>query len=175
MGRIMRPSPNKTFGVWLDHSGNYLRFRNDWDKLFTEGVTELENGDGEKAKKEPTEKENKDSKCPSCGGLWVAGELNCVHCGFTRPLRGVASVPGELIELAGIQKASMEINKTFYAELLHYSRSRGYKDGWAAHKYKEKFGAFPPRGDHTPIPTSQKTVNWIRSRQIAWAKGQQKA
>ena len=26
------------------HSGNYLRFRSDWDKLFTEGVTELEEG-----------------------------------------------------------------------------------------------------------------------------------
>ena len=23
---------------------------------------------------------------------------------------------------------------------------RGYKPGWAAHKYKEKFGAFPPWG-----------------------------
>jgi len=175
MGRIMRPAPNKTFGVWLDHSGNYLRFRNDWDKLFTEGVTELENGDGEKAKKEPTEKEKKDSKCPACGGLWVAGELNCVHCGHTRPIRGIASVPGELQELFPSQNSTAVANKTFYSELLYYSRMRGYKDGWAAHKYKEKFGTFPPRGDPTPIPVTQKTVNWIRSRQIAWAKSQQKA
>ena len=175
MGRIMRPAPEKTFGVWLDHSGNYLRFRGDWDKLFTEGVTELECGSGEKAKKEPTDKEKKDSKCPACGGLWVAGELNCVHCGHTRPIRGIASVPGELQELFPSQNSTAVANKTFYSELLYYSRMRGYKDGWAAHKYKEKFGTFPPRGDPTPIPVTQKTVNWIRSRQIAWAKSQQKA
>jgi len=39
MGRVMRPYEGKEFGVWLDHSGNYLRFRKDWDELFDEGVT----------------------------------------------------------------------------------------------------------------------------------------
>jgi superfamily II DNA or RNA helicase len=50
MGRIMRPFDGKKYGVWLDHSGNYLRFRADWEKLFTEGVPELTK-DGEKDKK----------------------------------------------------------------------------------------------------------------------------
>jgi hypothetical protein len=47
---------------------------------------------------------------------------------------------------------------------------RGYKDGWAAFKYKEKFGAFP-RGlsDDTKTP-SFNTLNWIKSKNIAWAK-----
>jgi hypothetical protein len=51
---------------------------------------------------------------------------------------------------------------------------RGYKEGWAAHKYKEKFGVFP-RGLTTGIkPTTNKTASWIKSRNIAWAKGQVK-
>jgi len=171
MGRVMRPFKGKEYGVWLDHSGNYLRFRSDWDKLFTEGVTELEEGSAEKAKKEPTEKEKKDSKCPKCFALWVAGSSTCVVCGHEKPIRGVSSVPGELQELTGARDMS-SVNQAFYSELLHYARVRGYKEGWAAHKYKEKFGAFPRGLRNEPAMTTQKTVNWIRSRQIAWAKMQ---
>jgi superfamily II DNA or RNA helicase len=173
MGRVMRPYKDKQFGVWLDHSGNYLRFRKDWDKLFDEGVTDLESG-GESTKKEPTEREKKDAKCPSCGALWVAGESKCVECGHEKPIRGIATVPGEMQELFGEHAVKMDINQDFYSQLVYYSRMRGYKDGWAAHKYKEKFGTFPNGLATTPVPITQKTVNWIRSRQIAWAKGQRR-
>jgi len=30
MGRVMRSHPDKEYGVWLCHSGNYLRFQEDW-------------------------------------------------------------------------------------------------------------------------------------------------
>ena len=33
MGRVMRGHPDKEFAVWLDHAGNYLRFREDWDEV----------------------------------------------------------------------------------------------------------------------------------------------
>ena len=45
MGRIMRSHPSKEFGVWLDHSGNYLRFRDDWDEVYEEGVKKLDEKD----------------------------------------------------------------------------------------------------------------------------------
>jgi hypothetical protein len=173
MGRIMRPFPDKKFGVWLDHSGNYLRFRKDWDGLFEEGVKDLISG-GESAKKEPTEKEKKESKCQQCGSLWIAGASTCYHCGYERPLRGISTQPGELQELNGTLIKTQE-NQVFYSELLHYARMRGYKEGWAAHKYKEKYGAFPKGLRAEPATTSHKTVNWIRSRQIAWAKSKSKA
>ena len=38
MGRIMRPCEGKEYGLWLDHSGNYLRFRDDWDGVFKDGA-----------------------------------------------------------------------------------------------------------------------------------------
>ena len=69
MGRIMRPYDGKDYGLWLDHSGNYLRFRKEWDTLFVEGVTELQSGT-ETVKKEPDEKER---RRPSA--------LRVVHCG----------------------------------------------------------------------------------------------
>jgi len=61
-------------------------------------------------------------------------------------------------------------NQQFYSELIYYARARGYKDGWSAYKYKEKYGSFP-KGLHTnPTPISHKTSSWVRSRNIAWAK-----
>ena len=173
MGRIMRPYPNKAFGVWLDHSGNYLRFRKDWDGLFEDGVKELISG-GETAKKELTEKEKKDAKCPSCGSLWIAGFSACFHCGYEKPLKGISTQPGELQELVGSVSKVPE-QQTFYGELIYYGRLRGYKDGWAAHKYKEKYGAFPKGLSAEPITTTTKTSNWIRSKNIAWAKSKSKA
>jgi superfamily II DNA or RNA helicase len=169
MGRIMRPYDGKDFGLWLDHSGNYLRFRKEWDTLFEEGVTELTNG-AETAKKEPPEKEKKDSKCPACGALWVWPDRICGECGFEKAMKQVLNVPGELTELETTKRELLTENQKFYSELIYFSRMRGYKDGWAAHKYKERYGAYP-RGLHTnPLATSTKTSSWIKSRNIAWAK-----
>ena len=169
MGRIMRPSPGKEYGVWLDHSGNYLRFKKDWDEVFLEGVTELKEG-GEKAKKEPTEKEKKESKCPACGAFWTWKSNICGSCGHERPIRGVASVAGELQEYDGMTINFRDEQQKFYSQLLYYSRMRGYKDGWVAHKYKEKFNVWPRGLQQIAVPPEQKTVRWIQSRNIAWAK-----
>lgn len=174
MGRVMRPAPGKETGVWLDHSGNYLRFRNDWEKLFDEGVTELTK-DGEKAKKEPSEKEKKESKCPSCGALWVWKSNTCGSCGHEKPIRGVASVAGELHEYSRITTGLLGEQQQFYSEVLYFAKMRGYRDGWAAYKYKEKYGGFPRGLLQTPVAPTQKTLNWIRSRNIAYSKSKMRA
>lgn len=170
MGRIMRPYEGKKFGVWLDHSGNYLRFRKDWDELFEQGVTELESGDAEKAKKEPTEKEKKEAKCPKCSVLWTWPSNRCGVCGYEKPIKSIASVPGELQELQGAGNLARQVNQDFYSELLYFAKMRGYKDGWAAYKYQEKFGVMPRGLVAAPKPTSIGTQQWIKSRNIAWAK-----
>jgi hypothetical protein len=85
-------------------------------------------------------------------------------------MKEVLNVPGHMVELEMGQKNFVAENQSFYSEILYYSRMRGYKDGWAAHKYKEKYGAFP-RGlkENVKSPTF-KTLQWIQSRNIAWAK-----
>ena len=174
LGRIMRPHDTKEYGVWLDHSGNYLRFREDWDKLYADGVTELKES-GETAKKEPNEKEKKQSKCASCGSLWTSPTRICAHCGFERPnLREVSQVPGELRELEAANRKLHIDNQEFYSQVLFYAKTRGYKDGWAAHKYKEKFGVWPRGLQEKMHPPSLETMGWIKSRVIAYAKGRAK-
>jgi len=169
IGRVMRPYPGKDFSLWLDHAGNFLRFKGDWDKLYTEGVKELQEG-GEKAKKEPTEKEKKASKCPKCKVLWTFPSDTCGECGFVRQrMSEVINVAGKLEEL-DLKPTKSFNTQNFYSELLYYARMKGYKDGWAAYKMKEKTGSFPTGLKSLPVPTSVETSNWIRSRMIAFAK-----
>ena len=174
MGRIMRPFDGKRFGVWLDHSGNYLRFRKDWDKLFDEGVTELDDS-GEATRKEPDEKEKKDAKCPACKALWIWPSNVCGNCGHEKPLKQLVSVPGELHELGETNKKAAIENQNFYSELLAYAKMRDYKEGWAAFKYKEKYGHFPNGLKKITRPVSLTTANFIKSRNIAWSKAQAKS
>ena len=174
LGRIMRPCEGKEYAVWLDHAGNFLRFRDDWDELYQDGVKRLKEG-GEKAKKEPTEKEKKEAKCPKCGVLWTFKGRICEECGYEKPIRNeVQAVPGELLELQA-SNARLEVGKQeFYSQILYYARAKGFKEGWAAYKYKEKFGVFP-RGLHLVAkPPTEATMNWIKSRAIAFAKSKAK-
>ena len=50
-------------------------------------------------------------------------------------------------------------------------KERGYKPGWVAHKYKERFGTWPAYGAK-PLPQapSPEVRSWVRSRMIAYAK-----
>jgi hypothetical protein len=165
----MRPFEGKKFGVWLDHSGNYLRFRDDWDKLFSEGVTDLDDS-AEKTKKELTEKEKESAKCPACSSLWIWPSNVCGFCGHEKRLKQVVTVAGELHELGMTSRQALAENQNFYSELLHYAKARDYKDGWAAFKYKEKYGYWPNGLQKTTRPTSVTTANYIKSRNIAWSK-----
>ena len=176
LGRVMRPYEGKEFALWLDHSGNYLRFRKDWDDLYDFGVKELSDSK-ETTKSEPTEREKRDSKCPSCGGLWTSSTNICDECGFEKVNpKEVVNVAGEMLELDAKIRAKYVDSERFYSEVLYYAREKGFKEGWAAYKYKEKFEVFPPRAwsTSTGTPPSLETLNWIKSRAIKYNKGRAK-
>ena len=173
LGRVMRPYPQKEFGLWLDHSGNYLRFRDDWDKLYTDGVDELKEG-GEKAKTEPTEKEKKEAKCPMCQALWTSKTDTCDNCGHVRKkLTNIINIFGVLEELETKRKQGLNPQK-LYSELLYYARSRKMKDGWAYHQVKEKFGVFPSWLKAIPVETTPETLRWIKHTNIKKAHGKRR-
>ena len=175
IGRILRPHQDKEYGVWLDHSGNFLRFRNDWDDLYHDGVTELKAG-GETTKREPTEREKKAAKCPQCLALWTSKDNTCSSCGHVRQVfQSVTSIAGKLEELQEANRKLQIANTDFYAELQYYGRTKGYKEGWSAIKYKEKFGVYPNGLKVDPKPPSNQTLKWIKSRTIAYVKGKQAA
>lgn len=175
IGRVLRAHPEKSFAVWLDHAGNYLRFRGDWDELYSNGVSELKEA-GEATKPEPTEKEKKEAKCPKCEVLWTFKSDTCGSCGFTRVrMSTVESVPGELQELEAANKKLIIANQDFYSELLCYAQMKGYKSGWAYYKYEEKFNSKPNGLSPVQKHPSPQTLKWIKSRTIAFARAKARA
>jgi DNA repair protein RadD len=171
MGRVMRKHPEKQFALWLDHSGNYVRFAEEWEDIYTNGVTELDDGK-EKPKKEPTQEEKEAAKCPRCNAFWPGRADACACCGFVRPQRNdVTEKPGELAEYnpAGKKLPGRDERQAFYSQLCGVAAERGYKRGWAFHKYREKFGVDPKGLSDAPAEPTAATMKWVRSRQIAWA------
>jgi DNA repair protein RadD len=171
MGRVMRTHPTKQFATWLCHSGNYLRFREDWEEIYENGITELVDG-REKAKKEKTEVEKTQSKCPSCGALWSGGDT-CSHCGYVRERKSmIGTAPGEMEELqAG---ATRDAKQAFWSMCQHKVKNEGWAPGRAAHTYKDKFGVWPKGLADTPSYPDLKFEKFVKSRIIAYLKGKQK-
>ena len=174
LGRVMRPYEGKEFALWLDHSGNYIRFRDEWDQVYDEGVKELHNKE-EKTKKEPTEKEKKESKCPKCEALWPKNSDNCPACGYVKQKKMLDAVAGELIALQDMGKSDRTEKQFFYSELLHIAKDNNYNSHWASHKYREKFVVWPKGLYQTLRIPSITTRNWVKHKNIAWVKGKQKA
>lgn len=170
LGRIMRPHNDKDQAIWLDHSGNFLRFRGQWDELCADGVSHLDDG-AEKTKPEPTDKEKEAAKCPKCGGLWNQSSDVCSHCGFVRARKNdVVSVAGEMSELTLVakkEKYSAEYKADFYAQLLGYAMEKNAKPGMAYYKYIEKFGVGPSVEKPRAVAPGPEVRNWIKSRFIA--------
>ncbi|HBS6040730.1 TPA: hypothetical protein MAL38_001997 [Klebsiella aerogenes] len=50
-------------------------------------------------------------------------------------------------------------------------QGRPLSDAWCAHIYRDKFGVWPQGLHYTAQETSPEVENYIRSRQIAFAKG----
>ncbi len=182
MGRVMRASPGKEFGLWLDHSGNVLRFWNDVEDIFESGVNELDDGKREeKARKEPTEKERAEIRCV-CGMVLLPEQKACPACGKERIRASkVEQLPGSMVELTKTQRKhnadSWDEKSRFMAGLKLYAQTHGYKPGWAANKYRERYGVWPndPRvKDVKPSQYDADTAIWIRASAIRWSKGRQK-
>lgn len=171
---ILEAGPRNCFtceGLLVHNSGNYLRFRDDWDDLYANGVDKLDDG-AEKTKPEQTAEQKEASKCPKCHSLWPRFADVCPSCGFAHPRRSeIVDVPGKLEELSGqaAEKYSGAVKEQWYQELLGYARNRGFNEGWAYHKYMEKFGVKPKWAKVAKDPGVE-VLNYIKSRAIAFAK-----
>jgi DNA repair protein RadD len=173
VGRGLRTAPGKDNCLILDHSDNHTRLG------FVTDIHHDELDDGKTplsrraAKDEPLPK-----KCPKCTFLKPPKMLQCPCCGYIPvPQPRAVHTNGELIELASRNEAqpiSEKERRIWYTELKAIQVERKYQAGWTAHKFKEKFGHFPPwsYNDLTPSEPSVTTRNWVRSRQIAYAKAQ---
>ena len=165
VGRICRISEGKEYAIYLDHSSNVCRHG------FAEDVVPDELHNGEKEYKEeqltkPKEEAKEPMVCECCQSIMVAG--NCAVCGHEvkRKKSTIETVAGELSEVAVVDQA-------FYSGLLHHAKQKGYAQGWARHKYREKFGQFPTGAQDIASPDIR-VAGHIKHLNIKFAKGKKK-
>jgi superfamily II DNA or RNA helicase len=176
IGRVLRPAKGKPDAIILDHSGAVFRHGFVEDRVHWT-LDPDRRAESPTHQQRCTEHSSRLLECTQCGAIRTAGEA-CFHCGFLpqRAPKPVSFIDGDLALVNGSRHAngaaydSAERNR-WHAMLIYICEERDYKAGWAAHKYKEKFGVFPAWGPSPePIPPSPEVRSWVRSRAIAFAK-----
>lgn len=182
IGRALRTAPGKDFATVLDHSDTTQRLGFVTD-IHYDG---LDDGASATKKIEFEQKKALPKECKSCGCLKHA--RICPNCG-AEPARlssGPLENEGELIEITIDRKATSKRKadqwtererQAFFSEMKAYAQQHGYKPGWAAVKYRDRFAVWPPRSfDGIPpaAEVSPAIASWVRSRNIAWAKSKKR-
>jgi DNA repair protein RadD len=167
IGRVLRRHDDKDRAIILDHGGNIARLGAPDDDM-PEFLDPGERIDRQAKKAEEKEREEKAPKpCPQCAHLFVGHK--CPSCGFERktPNR-VAEKDGKLEKL---EKATKGEKEQWFRELLGYSRKKGFSDGWASHKYRERFGVWPAKKSNLhPCEPGPEVRKYIQYLNIKWAK-----
>jgi superfamily II DNA or RNA helicase len=179
IGRALRKYDGKRDAIIFDHTGTALSLGLPTDIHYEK----LDDGKPDRVGKKKAKRKSLPKECPSCGAVKPAGVHKCPVCGFAPAKQSdLEFASGELAEYRrgpeDLDGTPQPERQRFYAMLVHEATTRGYKPGWVYHKYAEKFG-YPPGRDIDrgcqPVAPDESCRRWIRSRQIAWAKGKAKA
>lgn len=181
IGRGLRPAPGKTDCLVVDHAG--ATFEHGFiDEPIEWALAPDQRAARPRKAARDAGRAPKLATCPECSATRWEHQA-CNACGWRpRPKRqAVDFVDGDLgaVDHAKVvrrQDPSIEERRRFHGELAHIARERGYSPGWIGHKFKEKFGDWPPsRTPPAPLEPRPETRSWVRSRAIAWARAQEKA
>lgn len=171
IGRGLRVNPGTEDCLILDHAGNSIRLGL---------VTDIHHNVLDKSKPgEPQERKPAAEKlpkpCSKCETLHV-GKL-CPACGHERrPVAGVETTDGELVEVTGRKvKATMAEKQVFWSMAQHLDRERGRGGKLALGLYKGRYGVWPRGLDNKPVQPDAAFYNYEKSRRIAYAKSKAKA
>lgn len=183
IGRVMRPFPGKDFALWLDHSGNFLRFMEDMQEVFAHGVARLNEKEYDaKVRKEPTPEEKANFACGACKFL-MGRASHCPACGWERPKTrsDVREIGGELHEVNMDSRASKlpswaADREAVWRQLSYHALERKKGDVETARKfalaqYKTLYRAWPER-DFDPNnvePPDPRLLAKVKSQLIAYA------
>lgn len=182
LGRGLRPTPGKSDTLVLDHAGNVHRHGFAQDPRFwtLHGKYAIDEQKTREAKRKREEAGEVTINCPQCKAVF-AGSNTCPSCGyyFAPKPRVISTREGSLVEVGALKARQMTEGQrlSFYLELAGLAEMKGYKPGWAAYKYKERFGAWPPYGwrDQAGVEPSMSTMRWAKSREIAYHNAKRRA
>lgn len=172
IGRGLRTAAEKAECLILDHSDTHLRLGFVTDIHHSVLDTGKPKAASETERKEPLPKE-----CPKCSNLRPPKVATCPACGFKPEVSSeIRCEDGFLEEMTPkVRKADMATKQRWYSQLLGVAEDRGYKRGWAANQYREKWGVWPRGLIEEAAEPQAEVLSWTRSRMIAYAKRREKA
>ena len=168
-GRGLRPYPGKKDCIIIDHAG----LVNEHGFIEDSVYWTLDDTDRAWKKEEPRKKEKKIHECVMC--LYIFIGPKCPQCGTMVKdyIKKIATTDDELERLnrPKSKKITMEEKANFFGMAKRYASDKGYSDGWAAHKYKEKFGVWPNKFKNQPslVPDTG-FLNYVKHLNIKWAR-----
>jgi superfamily II DNA or RNA helicase len=183
LGRGMRPAEGKEYCYLCDHVGNANRygwFADIFHEKLDDTPPHIKGSAYDKDEAAPTEVKRK--QCSICREFLPRGAFKCSVCGTAIVVDDTVTLDGELVDLhhSKVEKKPKKerLHKSeeqaFYSGLIRFAQDRGFKDGWAANKFREKFGVWPNRLDKVPMTPRKAVKDFIRESQRAWRE-QQKA
>lgn len=185
LGRGLRSAPGKKHCKIFDHSGTVHRLgypdNIEYDSLLSDddGMKETKQAKKEKEEKLPKE-------CPECHFMKPAGVYVCPKCGF-KPLHGENVETDESRSLTKLKnkelkdKHTKELKQYWWSQIKFYqsmraAQGRPVSDGWCSYLFKDKFNEWPSKSFHnSPSEITPEVSNFIRHKNIAFAKGREKA
>lgn len=137
VGRGLRKADGKSDCIVLDHVGSVYRFGmpEERDEYSLDALPKRHS-----CAAPPTL-----LVCPRCDVV-LGLEDRCPRCGWTPPVTDARQgLPGERrqLDLTPARLLTDTERKAIYWELLTKARDRKFSDGWAAHRYRERFGRYP--------------------------------
>jgi DNA repair protein RadD len=177
IGRALRMATGKDYALILDHSNSTLEL----GLVTSIHHDHLDDGKPKKEGAKATRKKPLPRPCPQCCAIVPRLNRTCTECGHQLPLcSGVVERNGVLVPFEEAVKTkakgreyTQSEKQLFYSQLLCHCQARGYKEGWAANKFREKFGVWPNHMSKTTTEVSFEVASWIKSTQIRWAKSKQ--
>jgi hypothetical protein len=179
-GRGLRSSPEtgKKDCHLLDFSGNIVRFFEDFNEIYFNGLDKLD--DGEKLDKEIRKDEEYEVKgCPKCG--YTPFHKRCMACGHEKMSQQISeALPGQMQEIfigEGKNKKKLAENaEHLWEQLVTYARIHSKADtqqGRAYHLYKKITGQDPVWKFSTApnVEISRNVLGKITNMNMAWKKG----
>ena len=174
-GRGLRSSPStgKTDCLLLDHSGNIIRFADDYAEIFFNGLAALDAGEKLDKTIRKDEKDKEPKACPVCSFKPMG--KRCVSCGFEIVQAAeVEAIPGHMRPVV-IGKTQLADNHAhLYAQVVSYARGHGNPEtakGRAAHLFKHIVGKFPDGLSYERthnVPITRGVRNKILEKQMAY-------
>ena len=143
-GRALRVKPGGATALILDHGGNYLEH----DAPCAEREWSLE---GRKKGKRETSGEAAPTYCPAHFTACRRPDMPCTEplldgspCGWLPPVqeREIEQVEGDLVEVDVLaerrERKAQEAQAETLEDLIALGKERGYKNGWARHRFQAR-------------------------------------